>query len=225
MEDASEIEFIATQAKETSKSAYEMARGAMDDQHKTGNQIKVLEVQVNDMGKKLQKVQSLSVQTSKDAMDAYNSAINIFQRAKSLEVPSIDEENIEKQAKRVREEAQRIKDEANRLIDSNVDLLQETQDRRVQLEDLLGRAQSQQQTLDAQLAEMDKHAEKAKKAVENGNAVLSDAEKTLQTLNGNIYQIVRVINYNTYGKKNFKGKNFQFKGQFVHQSYSWPFVD
>ena len=88
-----------------------MARAAMEEQTKTGSQIKVLEEQVKIMGTKLRTVQSLASQTSRDANDAYNTAINIYQQAKSIEVPSIDEENIEKQANRVQEEANQIKQE------------------------------------------------------------------------------------------------------------------
>merc|ERR1711953_1388905 len=83
----------------------------------------------------------------------------------------------------VQDEARRIKMEAERLIESNEELLTETQDRRKELEDLMERAEKQQQDLDAQLADMDGHRAKALKAVSDGNAVLSDAERTLQTLN------------------------------------------
>ena len=118
VEDASEIESIAKQAYETSNNAYEMARAAMEEQTKTGSQIKVLEEQVKMMGGKLRTVQSLASQTSRDANDAYNTAINIYQQAKSIEVPSIDEENIEKQANRVQEEANQIKQEVSKVEES-----------------------------------------------------------------------------------------------------------
>ena len=65
-----------------------------------------------------------------------------------------------------------------------MNLLEETQNRRVQLQDLLDRAEDQQQTLDAQLADMDGHRAKAINAVEDGNSVLQDATRTLETLNG-----------------------------------------
>jgi laminin gamma 1 len=184
VEDASEIESIAKQAYDTSTDAYEMARNAMEQQHATGNQIRVLEVQVHSMGEKLRTVQSLAGQTYRDASEAYNAAINIYQQAQSLEVPTVNEENLENQASKVQREAQRIRDEANRLIETNSQLLQETQDRRAQLEDLLARAEGQQQQLDAQLAEMDQHRAKALNAVSNGNDVLEDATNTLKTLNG-----------------------------------------
>ena len=95
-----------------------MARAAMEEQTKTGSQIKVLEEQVKIMGTKLRTVQSLASQTSRDANDAYNTAINIYQQAKSIEVPSIDEENIEKQANRVQEEASQIKQEVCKIEES-----------------------------------------------------------------------------------------------------------
>ena len=94
-----------------------MARAAMEEQTKTGSQIKVLEEQVKIMGSKLRTVQSLASQTSRDANDAYNTAINIYQQAKSIEVPSIDEENIAKQANRVQEEADQIKAEVWSIVE------------------------------------------------------------------------------------------------------------
>lgn len=65
-------------------------------------------------------------------------------------------------------------------------LLRDTQDSRVQLEDMLRRAEEQQQQLDAQLADMESHRAKALAATAKGNSVLQDAESTLNTLRGNI---------------------------------------
>ncbi len=108
------------------------------------------------------------------------------------------------------------------LLNWTQDLLRETQDRRVQLEDMLRRAEEQQQQvkqhclkskskqqsklhrgfaissnckrvllnwpqLDAQLADMDSHREKALAAVAKGNNVLQDAANTLKTLKGNYW--------------------------------------
>lgn len=83
VEDASEIASIAQQAYEISSDAYEMARQALEQQHYTANQIRVLEVQVTDMGEKLRTVQSLAGQTLRDSTDAYNQALNIYQQVKT----------------------------------------------------------------------------------------------------------------------------------------------
>ena len=184
VEEASEIESIAKQASQTANDAYEMAYAAMEQQPTTGNQINILADQVQKMGENLRTVQSLATQTLQDASEAYNAAINIYQQAKIMEVPKIDEANIDKQANRVQQEAARIREEAERLIQENSILLQDTQNRRVELEDLLGSAEEQQQQLDGQIAEMDSNRDKALKAVANGNAVLEDADRTLVTLNG-----------------------------------------
>lgn len=111
-------------------------------------------------------------------------ALNILQQAKSLEVPTVDHETLEDQAVKVNREAKRIQEEAQRLISENAELLQAAQNKRVELEDLLKRAERQQQLVDSQLADMDGYRERAEDAVETGNNVLKDAQDTLSTLQG-----------------------------------------
>ena len=94
VEDASEIASIAQQAYEISSDAYEMARQALEQQHYTANQIRVLEVQVTDMGEKLRTVQSLAGQTLRDSTDAYNQALNIYQQVMDAGFEVIKTENL-----------------------------------------------------------------------------------------------------------------------------------
>ena len=136
------------------------------------------------MGKKLMTVQSLATQTLRDSTDAYNQALNILQQAKSLEVPTVDHTTLEDQAVKVNRDARRIQEEAQRLISENEELLLAAQDKRVELEDLLNRAENQQQQVDRQLADMDGYNKRALDAVQSGNNVLKDAQDTLRTLQG-----------------------------------------
>ena len=136
------------------------------------------------MGKKLMTVQSLATQTLRDSTDAYNQALNILQQAKSLEVPTVDHATLEDQAVKVNRDARRIQEEAQRLISENEELLLAAQDKRVELEDLLNRAENQQQQVDRQLADMDGYNKRALEAVQSGNNVLKDAQDTLRTLQG-----------------------------------------
>ena len=189
VEDASEIESIAKQAFETAKNAYDMAYNAMQSAPQTGNQIQILEEQVTRMGETLRSVQSLASQTQRDASEAYNQAIKLYQTAKLMEVPTIDDENIEKKANTVKSEAMQIKEEATRLMESNQQLLSDTQNRREQLIDLLEEAETQQKMLSSQIAQLEQNREKALTAVDNGNLVLEDAKRTLETLKGNLYCI------------------------------------
>ena len=185
VEDASEIESIAKQAFETAKNAYDMAYDAMQSAPQTGNQIQILEEQVTRMGETLRMVQSLASQTQRDTSEAHNQAIKLYQTAKLMEVPTIDDENIEKKANSVKSEAMQIKEEATRLMESNQQLLSDTQNRREQLIDLLEEAETQQKMLSSQIAQLEQNREKALTAVDNGNLVLEDAKRTLETLKGN----------------------------------------
>jgi chromosome segregation ATPase len=175
---------MATQAYDTASTAYNMARDALEQQHKTANQITVLEVQVADMGERMRAVQSLSAQTLRDASDTYNAALTVYQQAYALEVPRVDHAHLEESAAKVGREARRIGDEARKLIAENERLLRDAQDRRAQLEDLLGRAQDQQQQVDSQLAEMDGHRKRALDSIKKGDDVLEEATNTLNTLKG-----------------------------------------
>ncbi len=65
-----------------------MAWDAMQQQHNTSKEIRVLEVQVGEMQQRLRTVQSLATQTLADSTQAYNRALNIYQQAVNLQVRS-----------------------------------------------------------------------------------------------------------------------------------------
>merc|ERR1712156_935240 len=88
----------------------------------------------------------------------------------------------EDKARKVEAEAKQIAADANLLLENNNQLLADMQNRRIQLEDLLNRAQTQQQQVDQQMETMTEYKSKADNAVTTGNAVLQDAEQTLKTL-------------------------------------------
>ena len=86
---ASEIASIARQAHETAIKAEEMTQEALDQQIATGNDIRVLQENVMKMGQKLTQVQSLASNTLQDSIVAYDSTLNIYRGAISLEVPEV----------------------------------------------------------------------------------------------------------------------------------------
>jgi len=160
-----------------------MTQEALDQQIATGNDIRVLQENVMKMGQKLTQVQSLASNTLQDSRAAYDSALNIYRGAISLEVPEVDSENLKDQADKIKAEATRIAEEADRLIRDHDSLLRDSRDNRAKLEeDLLARAKSQKQSVDAQFDHMKANKERADKAVDEGNTVLKDAERTLRTL-------------------------------------------
>ena len=53
------------------------------------------------MGTKLRQVTSLAGQTLKDSTDSYNLALNIYQQAIALEVPNVNNEDLEDKASKL----------------------------------------------------------------------------------------------------------------------------
>ena len=56
---------------------------------------------VQDMSTKLRSVQSLATQTLKDSTDSYNLALNIYQQALAMQVPTVDNRDLEDKARKV----------------------------------------------------------------------------------------------------------------------------
>ena len=185
VEDANEIASIAKQAYDASTEAYNLARQSLEEQHQTANQITVLSVQVGDMDEKLRTVKSLASQTLRDSTAAYNEALIIYQQAVSLAVPKVDYMTVEQQSRKVSKEGNRIRSEAEKMVNTNLQLLTDTAEQRVVLQDLLKNSKAQQQQLESHAEDMKLHRDRAIKAVQLGNNILSDARGTLRTLQGN----------------------------------------
>ena len=54
------------------------------------------------MSSKLRQVQSLASQTLKDSTDSYNLALNIYQQALAMQVPDVNNQELENKASKVR---------------------------------------------------------------------------------------------------------------------------
>jgi len=181
-EDANEMTSIVQQAFELADDAYKLAYSAMEEQVKNANKIDALKYHLSEVDSKLDTMSKHSENTLQKANDAYNEALNIYQQIFNLEVPSVNSDQLEAQAKAIKMDAKRIQEDAVRLINEYELLVRDSMDKRTNLQDLLDRANMQQQVVDRRLADMDKHRAKALEAVDMGNNVLINAEKTLETL-------------------------------------------
>merc|ERR1719495_3104073 len=181
-EDANEITSIGEQAATMSNEAFNLAYSARQQQLDNSNKIDGLRYKLSSVETKIATVEKLTSDSLAKATDAYNEALTIKQQVLSLEVPSVDSAAMEAKAKQIMTDAERIKADAELLLTSNQDLLQNTMGKRAELQDLLNRANIQQQEVDRRLADMDRHRAKALEAVKIGNNVLKDADNTLETL-------------------------------------------
>ena len=53
------------------------------------------------MSAKLRSVQALSTRTLEDSTDSYNRALNIYQQALAMQVPTVDSQELEDKARKV----------------------------------------------------------------------------------------------------------------------------
>ena len=180
--DAKQIENMANEAFKLSDKAGQLARDALEEQVKNANQIEVLQGQLKEMSEKLATVENLSFETLNDANQAYDEALSIYRKVYNLDIPKVDTKILQDKAYEVSIESERIKTDAQRLVEENRDLLKDTQFNRDELQELLNRAVSQQQQVDNRLTDMVEHRIKGADAVALGNAVLSKAKETLETL-------------------------------------------
>lgn len=172
----------AEAALEMASNANQLARDALDEQVKKAERISMLRTHLEQLEGKLSTVQSLSLATLSDATDAYNRALNIYQEAFNLDPSSGDMTRMQEDATGMRVKAGTVRSTADKLLAENAELLGQVVVDREELEELLERAVSQQQQVNARLDDLTGHQGKAADAVERGNAVLEQARATLETL-------------------------------------------
>ena len=181
-ESASEIESIANQANEISTEAYSKARGALNEQVDTANQIELLQSYLRQMGGDLAQVSAEAEETLKQADEQYLKALTIYQGVFNLKVPTVETSEFSEEAGKVSKDAERIKDEARRLMEENEEMFRSTMSQRFELEGVVKTVMQQQQQLQSKLTDMENNKEAANNAVETGNEVLEKARKTLEIL-------------------------------------------
>ena len=181
-ESASEIESIANQANEISTEAYSKARGALNEQVDTANQIELLQSYLRQMGGDLAQVSAEAEETLKQADEQYLKALTIYQGVFNLKVPTVETSEFSEEAGKVSKDAERIKDEARRLMEENEEIFRSTMSQRFELEGVVKTVMQQQQQLQSKLTDMENNKEAANNAVETGNEVLEKARKTLEIL-------------------------------------------
>ena len=181
-EDANEITSIAEQAFDMSNDTYHMALSAKQEHVDNANSIDSLKSKLEYVENKLVTVEKLASNTLAKAIDAYDEALTIYRQVFNLDVPGINSASLENQAGQIKEDARRIKEDAEKLMSDYQTVIRDTMDKRVNLQDLLNRANIQQKEVDNRLEEIDRHKQKALEAVEVGNNVLKDAQDTLETL-------------------------------------------
>ena len=183
-EAAALIESTAQEALNTSSSAYLLARDAVDQQKNTTVEISALQREMDATESGLVRTQAAAKEALMNAQAAYTEALSLLGDAYSLVVPNVEWQFMKRQATQHTEESRRIKQEAQQLMTEHGQLLDEASDHISTAGDLLAKGVTQQQIADELLVDADAALAKSQEAVALGDKTLSEAQKTLETLEG-----------------------------------------
>lgn len=181
------IETTAQEALNTSSSAYQLAREAVDQQKNTTEEISGLRRELGVTEQTLARTQAMAKEALMNAQSAYTEALSLLGDAYSLVVPNVEWQFMKRQSAQHSEESRRIKSEADQLLIEHAMMLEDVGDQMIGAEDVLAKGVTQQQIADELLADADVALGRSQEAVALGDKTLQEAQKTLETLEGNIF--------------------------------------
>ncbi|XP_013774278.1 laminin subunit gamma-1-like [Limulus polyphemus] len=181
-EEAVVIERLAEEALNTSTEAYQLAKGMIDMQDETRDEIRRLRNQLDDTADLLQETKDIAQEAQDESNKAYDDALDIYTDASSVTIPDVDVPRMKDKAQYIIEEARKIRGNADGLIEDNQELMDKIEDQKSEAEELLAEGMRQQQIGDEMLADTDAALAKAKEAVASGDRTLEEANNTLDTL-------------------------------------------
>lgn len=128
------------------------------------------------------RVQNLASMAKEDADKAYGEALEIYTRANSLTVPSINVPFLLTQAQAIDSSSQQIANSSGDLLAGNSQLIDSISSQKAQAAQMLATGKALQQDTDAMLADIDKAKVDADNAILKAENILKEARDTLQTL-------------------------------------------
>ncbi|KAL4219663.1 Laminin-type epidermal growth factor-like domai [Mactra antiquata] len=184
MEEAQRIDMLSKKALETSKEALKLAMETLQMPGSIMLDIQELQAKTDDASRKYNQTKFFAEKALNMSMQAYDEALDLYSQATSLQIPAINVDLLIAESNRIKEEAAVIKQNAVDLLTKNEDLLSDVAEQRQTAEDLLESGIQHQQRADGLLADVDSARAIAKNAVDMGERTLSEANETLQTLQG-----------------------------------------
>lgn len=140
----------------------------------------------------LNQIERAAVDAQNRATEVENKTIRYLIDVKNLVIPEVNINDLKENAEASKKEALRILEEVDKLISGNEDLLDEVKEQIERAREILSNAQEIQLQLGEIMNEADLVHSSAKNAVELGDATLSEAQNTYNTLSG-MYNIIIIL--------------------------------
>ncbi|KAH0618288.1 hypothetical protein JD844_017344, partial [Phrynosoma platyrhinos] len=180
-QEADDIVRIAKEANDTSSQAYQLLLDALTGENQTTNDI-------NDLNRKYNQAKNISRDLERqankvhaEAEEAGNKALQIYANLTSL--PPIDTEELENEANKIKKEARDLDQLINRKLKDYEDLREDMKGKELEVQNLLEKGKTEQQTADQLLARADAAKALAEEAAKKGKDTLQEANDILSNLN------------------------------------------
>lgn len=173
---------VASDAKNVSSAAYDLAKNTTDQQLNITLEIKRLRNELANKENKLSSVKDWISDVYERAKKAKDDALTLVTEINNLVVPEIDVPKLKERAEEIKQSALKLMNETEKVRAQNDDLLNEINEQLVVGEELLQRGEEQQVDLADLLADIDLAKVQAENAVELGDKTLLEAQETYETL-------------------------------------------
>ncbi|KAG2461822.1 DHX9 helicase, partial [Polypterus senegalus] len=179
-QEADEIEKTAKKANDTSNEAYNLLQNLLTGEEQINNDIKELNRKYNETKNIAKDLEKQANKVHAEADEAGNKALQIY--ANLTSIPPVDTEALENEAKKIKKEAA----ELDSLIDQKAkiyeDLRNDLRAREMEVQNLLDKGKTEQQTADQLLARADAAKALAEEAAKKGKNTYQEAQDILNNL-------------------------------------------
>ncbi|KAF7241285.1 Laminin subunit gamma-1 [Varanus komodoensis] len=179
-QEADDIVRIAKEANDTSAQAYKLLLDTLAGENQTMHDIGDLNKKYNQAKNISRDLERQANKVHMEAEEAGNKALQIYANLTSL--PTIDSEALENEANKIKKEARDLDQLINRKLKDYEDLREDMKGKELEVQNLLEKGKTEQQTADQLLARADAAKALAEEAAEKGKNTLKEANDILNNL-------------------------------------------
>ncbi|KAK5642602.1 hypothetical protein RI129_008769 [Pyrocoelia pectoralis] len=172
----------ASEAKNKSIEAYELAKNASDLQRNVTQEIRLLKNDIEITMSKLVSVKQWTEDVHNQSKDAKTKALILLNEISNLVIPNVDIPSLKKQVDDSNSEARKLLNETVDLLDKSDTLLNEVGEQVLTAEDLLNRGTDQMDVTTDLLSDIDLAKAQAERAIILAKDILNEALGTYETV-------------------------------------------
>ncbi|KAF5301739.1 hypothetical protein FQA39_LY19085 [Lamprigera yunnana] len=208
----------ASEAKNKSIEAYELAKNASDLQRNITQDVRLLKHDVTLTQGRLANIKQWTEDVFNKSQDAKTKALILLNEVSNLMIPKVDARALKKQVEGSKEEAKRILNETDILFVKSEMLLNEVGEQVLTAEDLLNRGVDQMDVTTDLLSDIDLAKAQAERAIVLAKDILNEAAGTYETVSRKSALATAVQANELANKASQTAQKIRNEAEFLHQN-------